>query len=214
LGLQGSITGFTGAQRRLLCRHGTAGLGELVVQLRQAFFRLGPRARQRRISGDFSLGVASISLGALQLRAGLGNRRILLHEIRLRLGQIGVACGDGRGGFVTDRLILAGVQPHQHVAAPHGLVIGHQHFTHVAADLRRHTDAVRLKIGVVGAFDETAVDPPPRGPGNADQQSDRHQRLQYSTGFAALAVDCVFRNDLRGGGRSGHRVTPDLYQVE
>ena len=178
-------------------------------------FDRGQRARIARLGGLRILHAAIAGRGevgiALVLLLGEGRRRRvdierrpgrldnrLLHvELGLLARDRGFCGGDVGLGLIERDLEVAVVDPRQHLAGLHALVVAGQHFVKIAGDLRRDRGVVGLHVGVIGGDQETADRPVvPTVPGCAGQQRDRGSRHQEPPKLAPFRGFCRSR---RGG---------------
>ena len=64
---------------------------------------------------------------------------------------------DDRAGVVERRLEIAAVEPDQHLASLHALIVGNQHFGDEAANMRGDGGDVAADIGIICRFGEAPV---------------------------------------------------------
>ena len=111
--------------------------------------RLQPPQRARSES-PLRLGAADAAFGG----AGLGGLR---RDLVGGQGKLRFQPAYRRASLVHPQSVRLRVDPEQHLALAHRLVVAHVELDDPAADVRRHVDEVGLQIGIVGA--RPLVDP-------------------------------------------------------
>ena len=172
------------------------------------------RVLHAAIAGCGEIGVALVLLlreglcGSVDIDGRLccGDHRILNIELRLLARDRRLRGGDIGLGLVERDAEVAIVDPGQHLACLHMLVIADQNPVEIAADLRRDGGVVGLHIGVIGG-DEEAPDGPvivaiPAGPRESGDRYTREQELAKAKLLAAGRGRCGGQETLRRRGRN------------
>ena len=130
--------------------------------------RLHPPQRARSES-PLRLGAADAAFGG----AGLGGLR---RDLVGGQGKLRFQPAYRRASLVHPQSVRLRVDPEQHLALAHRLVVAHVELDDPAADVRRHVDEVGLQIGIVSA--RPLIDPPrckDHGYQEAGQREQAHQ---------------------------------------
>ena len=92
--------------------------------------------------------------------------------LRLQLGDRGLRALHFRAGLREPRVVVARVEPDQHLVRMDELVVVHQHVRDEAVHLRRHHGHIAAHVRIVGRFDEAADEEPVR---RRERQHDEHR---------------------------------------
>ncbi len=131
-------------------------LAERRIGLLRVLDRSGAGLHQLIVAGLFLLGEFQIGFRRRNIRAALFDHGLLQGQLSIEIAHRGLGSGDIGLGLIQRGLEVAIVDPRQHLASLHRLVVADQHLREIAGDLRRDDGGVGLNIGVIGRFQVAA----------------------------------------------------------
>ena len=182
-------------------------VGELLVGL-------GAGGHQRLVTLHLLKRMHLVRAGALELRAGLRDPRLLLGQLGRATHDIRSTCGNRCARLLQHGLVLPAVEPHERLPDATVWLSATQRFCHITGHLWRNGHDIGVKVGIVRALDEAADSTSarrrrrPQSAATAPIDSSRTRRREPALATGVVDLLHIFARD---HGIHGYRI-PQLFQ--